>query len=48
MDSYVTDVQTLLSWCATYVWICLLQVPKQLMDESKLVAETSFTLWSSL
>lgn len=45
MDSYVTDVQTLL---VRVDMSCLLQVPKQLMDQSKLVAETGFTLWWSL
>lgn len=49
MDSYVTDVQTLLALCHIRVDMsCLLQVPKQLMDQSKLVAETGFILWSSL
>lgn len=45
--SYVTDVRTLLVLCATHAWVCPVQVPKQLMDRSKLGAETSSALWSS-
>ena len=49
MDSYITDVQTLIALCHIRVDMSFLwQVPKQLMDQSKLVAETGFTLWSPL